>query len=291
MQRVGIVDLGSNTSRLVVYGFEPGAHFRLLDEIREPVRLGEGLATSGRLSPGAMERGLAALRLYADYARAASLDEVEVIATSAVRDATNRQEFLDLARESGLPIRVLEGEDEAAYGVLAVANSLSLDHAWVMDLGGGSAQLSRMRERRHAGGRAYPLGAVRLTEAFLRGDPPKASEVTALERTAAFEMGPALRAMREDGLPLVAMGGTLRNLARAVQKASGYPLDLLHGYRLRRTDLESLVEKLLSRRGKDRAAIGGIHPDRADVILAGALVYRLVLREAGLDGVTVSGQG
>ncbi|GIW30788.1 MAG: hypothetical protein KatS3mg071_0962 [Meiothermus sp.] len=144
VQRLGIVDLGSGTARLVVYAYEPGKHYRLIDEIRESVRLGEGLARQGRLSEGGMQRALSALKLYADFAQATDLDELRVIATSASRDAENGPEFLREVRKLGLQVQVLSGEDEARYGVLAVANSFNFQDAWVMDLGGGSAQLSLM---------------------------------------------------------------------------------------------------------------------------------------------------
>jgi len=291
MERIGIVDLGSGTSRLVVFAYEPGKHFRLVDEIREPVRLGEGLGREGRLSPAAMERALSALRLYADFARATELDRLEVIATSALRDAQNAPEFLRRIGEIGLPVRVLSGAEEAQYGVLAVANSFPLEEAWVMDLGGGSAQLARMDARRYAFGEAYPLGAVRLSERFLHSDPPKRGEIEDLEALARRELKEAVKGLRRERLPLVAMGGTARNLAKVAQRRRNYPLDLLHGYWLARKDLEDLLEDLLRRTVVERQRVEGLQPDRADVILAGGLVYRTVLREADLEGVWISGQG
>jgi exopolyphosphatase/guanosine-5'-triphosphate,3'-diphosphate pyrophosphatase len=291
MQRIGIVDLGSGTSRLVVFAYEPGKHFRLIDEIREPVRLGEGLGQEGQLSPAAMERAISALRLYADFAQATELDRLEVIATSALRDAENGPEFLRRIRGIGLQVRILSGAEEAQYGALAVANSFALEDAWVMDLGGGSAQLSRMEGRRYAFGEAYPLGAVRLSEKFLRSDPPKKGEVEDLETFTRKELKEVLKGLKRERLPLVAMGGTVRNLAKVVQKRQHYPLDLLHGYWLARKDLEDLLEDLLRRSVAQRQEVEGLQPDRADVILAGGLVYRTVLREADLEGLWISGQG
>ncbi|WP_027893744.1 Ppx/GppA phosphatase family protein [Calidithermus chliarophilus] len=291
MQRIGIVDLGSGTSRLVVYLFEPGKHFRLVDEIREPVRLGEGLASGNRLTAGGMERAFSALKLFADFAHATELEEVRVIATSAARDAENGPEFLRRVRELGLNIRILSGEDEARYGVMAVANSFALEDAWVMDLGGGSAQLSRMAQRRYSFGRAYPLGAVRLTEMFLKSDPPKKGEVEDLERFVKREMREVLAQVREEPLPLVAMGGTIRNLAKLVQKQQNYPLDLVHGYWLERAALEEALERLLKMPLPERRDLEGLQSDRADIIAAGGLVYRTVLREGGFRGLWVSGQG
>lgn len=290
-RRVGVIDLGSNTSRLVVFAYEPGAWFRQIDEIRAPVRLGEGLGAAGELTAAAIARTRSALALYADYARATRLDAVEVLATSAVRDARNGERFLAEIASLGLTTRVLGGEEEARLGVLAVANSFAFTDAWVVDLGGGSAQVSQMRDRRFAGGAAFPLGAVRLTERHLGSDPPTVTQVAALELEAGRELEEATAAMRRDALPLVGIGGSLRNLARAVQRQHGYPLEILHGYFLNRGDLETLVTRLLRLNEKRRIAVRGIKADRADVILAAALVFRLLLRRSGRDGIWISGQG
>ncbi|HSR68520.1 MAG TPA: Ppx/GppA phosphatase family protein [Acidobacteriota bacterium] len=291
IQRTGIVDLGSNTSRLVVFAYQPGRSFRLIDEIREPVRLGESLGRSGTMSQAGMERAAAALRLYAKYREAMHLEDLRVIATSAVRDASNREEFLEMVRPFGLPIDILSGEEEAALGVLAVANGFPMEEAWVMDLGGGSMQISRMRDRIFQTGQAYPLGAVRLYEAFLSSDPPDDAEVEALERKAAAELGSTVERMRDESCPLVAMGGSIRNLTRAVQKKNNYPLDRIHGFFLQRGELETITYKLLHLRASQRSSIPGIHPDRGDIIVAAALVYRWLLRQTDRDGIWVSGQG
>ncbi|GEM82964.1 Ppx/GppA phosphatase family protein [Meiothermus hypogaeus] len=291
VHRLGIVDLGSGTARLVVYVYEPGKHFRLVDEIRETVRLGEGLATQGRLSKSGMQRALSALKLYADFAQATDLDDLRVIATSASRDAENGTEFMREVRKLGLQVQVLSGEDEARYGVLAVANSFTFEDAWVMDLGGGSAQLSRMKCRQYQEGRAYPLGAVRLTELFLKSNPPKKGEIEDLERFVRKEMKAVLAQLREHPLPLVAMGGTVRNLAKLAQRRRDYPLDLVHGYYLSREALEEVVGLLAQRTTEQRRQLEGLQADRADVIVAGGLVYRTVLREGGLEGLWISGQG
>jgi exopolyphosphatase / guanosine-5'-triphosphate,3'-diphosphate pyrophosphatase len=290
-QRVGIVDMGSGSARLVVYQFQSGNWFRLTDEIRESVRLGEGFASSGKLSNDAITRALDALKLYTDYASATGLGKLTVIATSAVREAANSKEFLKKLRGFDLEFIVLSGEDEARYGALAVANSFSVSDAWVMDLGGGSAQLSKLEKRLFALGAAYPLGYVRLTEQFLKGDRTSDSEVRDLERFVKTQMGRALDSVKRQPAPLIAMGGTIRNLARAVQKADDYPLDQLHGYELTRDKLETLIDRLLELPASERSRISGIHPDRADAILGGALVYRTVLRECDLNSLYISGQG
>jgi exopolyphosphatase / guanosine-5'-triphosphate,3'-diphosphate pyrophosphatase len=291
MALTGIVDLGSSNARMVVYEHEPGEWFRLVDVIREPVRLGEGLGSDGRMTAAAIERGLAALDLFVDYAAATGLDRLEVIGTSALRDAKNRDAFTRAADPLGVEIQVLSGEDEARRGVLAVANGFDLDDAWVIDLGGGSAQVSRMGNRRFQHGEAYPLGGVRLTEAFLANDPPRRTEVRALEVAVDRTLARLLPAIRADEAPLVAMGGTVRNLARAAQRRTGYPLDVLHGYALGREALDEIVAALAPRTSRQRARMPGIHPERADVILGGALVFRRLLKGTGRKEILVSGHG
>ena len=291
MKHIGIVDLGSNTARLVVYACEPGSWYRLVDQIREPVRLAEGLAKSGELSAAAVDRALTALRLYADFARDTHLEDLNVVATSASRDADNGREFVHHVRDLGLEVTVLDGEQEAAYSVLAVANGFDLADAWVVDLGGGSVQISRMEGRKFLAGRAYPLGALRLTELFIESDPPAGKEIKKLRAEVRGYLADVVGEIQDHRYPLVAVGGTARNLARAVQRGVGYPLSQLHGYFLEREQLEKLVDRLLTRTRKRRARIPGIKTDRADIIIGGAVVFQTLLREADLPGMYVSGQG
>lgn len=290
MLRHGIADLGSNTARLIVYTYEPGKWFRITDGIRETVRLGEGLGRNGELRPEAVARARAAIELFIDYARATDLDDLEVLGTSALRDAANRDSILSQLGTAGHPMRVIDGETEAALGVLAVANGFGFPDAWVLDVGGGSGQLSRMRDRHYAGGRAYPIGSVRLSEAFLRSDPPKKKEVGRLEQFVAEELREVC-AEWDGSLPLVGIGGTVRNLARMAQRRNRYPLAMLHGYRLMATDLEEITDELLRKPLAKRARISGLNPERADVIVAGALVFRWLLRRTGIESIRISGHG
>ncbi len=286
-QSLAVLDLGSGTFRLVLYAYQPGRCFRLLDELREPVALGEGLS-QGRIAPEALKRGRKALRAFASFLEALKPDEVLTLATSAVRDAVNGEVVLEEARRLGLNPEVLPGEEEARLGVLAVANALPFPSALVVDQGGGSAQVSLMEGRRFAFGRALPLGALRLTEAFLRADPPKKAEVKALEK----EVARHLRSLPlPRGLPLVVLGGNLRAIARLHQKRKGYPLDLLHGYYLPQADLEDLAEDLLALPLKARVSLPGVQADRARTLPASLVFLRFLLKEAGAPGVYVSGVG
>ena len=290
-RKIGIVDLGSNTARLVVFEFEAGQWFRLRDSIREPIRLGEGLAADGRLTPAAIDRAEAAMHLFADFAAGSGLPRPHVLCTSAVREAANGEELLARLRPLELPLEVLPGAEEARLGVMAIANGFAIDDAWIIDMGGGSAQISRMAARQFDEGRSYPLGAVRLTERFLRSDPPDATQVDELEGFLSASVGGILDRIADSNAELIAMGGTIRNLARALQVESGYALELLHNYRIDREGFEALTERMLSMPAKERAREFDINPDRADLLAAGALVFRFVLRRARRESLRVSGHG
>jgi exopolyphosphatase/guanosine-5'-triphosphate,3'-diphosphate pyrophosphatase len=255
------------------------------------VRLGEGFGRGNELQPAAIDRAVAALRLFAGYAESIGLPKLEVLGTSALRDADNRRKFFDRVAPLNLEISVLSGEHEAGLGALAVANGMEMENAWFVDLGGGSAQVARLEACRAVSGTAYPLGAVRLTERFLSSDPPKRKEVKALEGEVDARLGGVMEEMRESALPIVAVGGTIRNIARAVQREEAYPLGRLHGYFLEVSALEELTERLLTARAKERARIRGIKSDRADIVPAGALVFRRMLRGARADGCWISGHG
>ncbi len=291
MRNVAIIDLGSNTARLVALLYRPGYRYQLLDELREMVRLSEGMGAGGILRAEPFERGIEVLRTFRSYCDAVGVEEIRATATSAVRSARNGDSFVAAARErANLELDVLAGDSEARHGVLAVANSLALRDALVFDLGGGSLQLSHMADRRFAGGRAYPLGAVRTTEGLLASDPPRGKELKSLAKRVRELLEPSLDELPV-GLPVVGMGGTLRNLANVVQGRNGYRPELLHGYRLPRVELEALVEELTAMPVAARRDVPGLNRDRADIIVAGGRVIVELLRLASADHVVISGQG
>lgn len=301
-RRLAVVDLGSNTAKLVALAYVPGAGYRHLDQLRDVVRLSEGMGEGRVLRAEAMDRALATLRTFRAYCDATGIEHVVATATSAVRDAVNGDAFLARARdEAGIDLRVLSGEAEAAAGVLAVANAFAEPDAVVLDLGGGSLQLSDMRARRSVAGASWPLGAVRATEAWLPSDPPKKKPLRALRAAVRDAVGPWLEAREAaaeaDGrpgpraIPWIGMGGTLRSLAEAAQERSGYPLPLLHGYPFAADDLAALASDLAGMDAAARAGVPGLGADRADIVVAGATVLDEVRALAGVEHVLVSGHG
>jgi exopolyphosphatase/guanosine-5'-triphosphate,3'-diphosphate pyrophosphatase len=275
-QRLAVVDLGSNSFRLVVFSWEDGRWWKRTDEIHEAVRIGEGLETAGVLAPGPMERALETVELYAHFCRATGIDDVRAVATSAIRDASNRDEFLDRAE---LPVQVLSPEEEAFYGYLAAVNSTTLTHGVALDLGGGSMQLTRVEDRRAVDMRSWPLGAVRMTERFLDRERVKPKHLKALRA----HVAEALAAAPWLGGELAGIGGTVRNLAAAAEIADDLPSFGVQGFPLRREALDRLVDRLADMTPAERANVPGIKPERGDLILAGAVVVQSVMEAGRFD--------
>jgi exopolyphosphatase / guanosine-5'-triphosphate,3'-diphosphate pyrophosphatase len=292
-ERLAVIDLGSNSFRLVVFMAWEG-WWRRTDEIYEPVRIGEGLAATGRLGEEPMRRALATLDVFDHFCRAAELsgERVDALATSAIRDAENAAEFLALARErTSLPIRVLSREEEARYGYLAAVNSTTLTDGCVLDLGGGSLQLVRVAERMAQELGSWRLGAVRMTERFLPANgPAKRRQIEQLREHVAVELQRA-GWLAQAGPRLVGLGGTVRNLAAAVQRASGLPSGGVQAAVVSGEALGELVERLAALPAAQRSTVPGIKPARADLILAGAIVVQGVLLAGGFDALEVTEAG
>ncbi len=293
MTRAAVIDLGSNSFRLVVFEAQDGA-WRRTDEIYEPVRIGEGLAATGELGADPIQRALATIDVFSHFARASGLgdDEVDAVATSAIRDATNAEAFLKPARKrSGLPVRVLSREAEAYYGYLAAVNSTTLADGCVLDLGGGSMQLVRVASRLDADAQSWRLGAVRVTERFLAGpDKPTKGQLEKVRAhvTEKLERAPWLP---KCGHRIVGIGGTARNLAVAAQRAAGLPSIGVQGFVISRAELDELVDRLASLPVAERRTVPGIKPARADLILAGAVVIQTVLEVGGFAGIETTEAG
>jgi exopolyphosphatase/guanosine-5'-triphosphate,3'-diphosphate pyrophosphatase len=285
-QQLAVVDLGSNSFRLVVFTARDG-WWKRTDEIYEAVRIGEGIAATGRLGEAGMGRAQAAIEVFAHFCRAAGLGRDKVDAV-----ATNAREFLDRAEPaSGLTVRVLAKEEEARYGYLAAVNSTTLSDGVMLDIGGGSMQLVHVERRLARELDSWPLGAVRVTERFLGDDKP--AKPKQLRELRAFVAGALERApwIQRSGSRIVGIGGTMRNLAAAAQREAEIAEFGVQGFVLTRDALDALVEELADLPPSERGKVPGIKPGRADIILGGALVVQSVLDEGGFDAIDVTEAG
>ncbi len=288
-RRLAVVDLGSNTFRLEVFQYWPGGPFRLADEVREVVRLTEGTPPGAPIAPEAIARAARVARLFVGFCQGSEIDEVRAVATSAIRDAPNGDDVLQAIIATGLPARVVSGDEEARYGYLGAVNGTTLTDGLVAELGGGSIQVGRVEDRLLSRSMSQPLGAVRMTDAFMPGEIASREDVRALRRHAldVFHDDPWIAGAER----LVAMGGAVRTLAAMAQRASGYPLGAVHGYVLSRDAVDEQVERMASHPRRERKRLPGLRTDRADIMLAGAVVLDSLMQAAGVDRVEVCAEG
>ena len=289
-RRTAIIDLGSNSARVIVMNSLAGWSYHLEDEIREIVRLREGLTRDG-LAPEAMKRGLITLRLFQRFCESLNVDHVIATATSAVREAKNGAEFLErVEHETGLKLRILDGDEEARYGVLGALGAVNLENGIVVDIGGGSAQVSQVRGRRYIQGQALTLGALALTERFVHSDPIGKTERKAVQTEIERQLD-GVTWLHDQSEPIVGLGGTIRNLAKIEAARQKFPLQNIGGFRLTADSLDETIEELCDLPLDERRKISGLSRDRADIILPGALVIREILERLDQNELTISGAG
>ncbi len=304
-RQVAVIDLGSNSWRLVVYSYassDQHTWWKQTDELYEAVRIGAGLQATGALGERAIARGLETLAVFSRFCHASRLADadVHVFATSAVRDATNREQFLERVRAAtGYQVEVLSPSAEAHYGYVAAVNSTTLTDGVVLDIGGGSMQLTHVQERREHAHASFPVGAVRMTESFLpAAGAGRAARRKDLQRLRGHVTAELSRAgwLPGRGGRLIGMGGSVRNLAAAAQRAQtgGGPGGTeigIQGVLIGREALDALVERLAALPVAERRTIPGIKPGRADIILAAAVTLQTVVAVGGFAAIEATEAG
>ncbi|MBE0466491.1 MAG: Ppx/GppA family phosphatase [Candidatus Desulforudis sp.] len=278
VETVGVIDIGTNSTRLLIGRVYSGDRLEVVRTALETTRLGENLA-GGRLLERAMDRTIKCLQAYRKLLESAGTDEVVVAATAAVREAGNRERFLELVKEmTGLSVRVLSGREEAVYGYLGVVSGLGVDpgETVVVDVGGGSTEFVWTQ----AGSpvfRSLPLGAVRMTEQEYTDAQMAAIIGTAAEEAAGLRHG-----------RLVGVGGTVTTLVAMARQLAVYDPERVHGFRLGREEVDRILGRIEAVGVEERSRIPGLQPERADIIVAGARIVRLVMRVLDVPEMTVS---
>jgi exopolyphosphatase / guanosine-5'-triphosphate,3'-diphosphate pyrophosphatase len=293
-RQVAVIDLGSNSWRLVVFTFVPGLWWKRTDELYETVRIGAGMGETGQLTDEAMARGLETLTVFEHFRAANRLapSDVHAVATSAIRDARNGRAFVRRAeRATGLGIEILSATEEARLGYVAAINTSTLRDGAVLELGGGSMQLIEVADRRSGALDSVPLGAVRLTEEFLPESRPARKKELERLRARVRETLQDVRWLPSAGDRLVGIGGAVRNLASAAQHAAGQDDFGVDGYVLTREALGELIKELAAMKPSARGSVPGIKPGRGDIILAGALTIEGVLEAGGFRGIEATRAG
>ncbi|MCH9721937.1 MAG: Ppx/GppA family phosphatase [Actinomycetia bacterium] len=301
--RVAAIDCGTNSIRLLIADRADG---RLRDLHREMriVRLGEGVDSTGRFSSEALSRVRAALMDYADLLDDHGVGKLRMVATSATRDAANRDEFFAIAAGvlgpvvAGAVAEVITGAEEAGLSFNGAVGELDPGAApfVVVDLGGGSTEVV-LGSGPGAGGvqasHSADIGCVRMTERCLHSDPPTAEEVAAARAVVRERLAEALRVVPvEQAVTWVGVAGTFTTIAALAQGLTSYDAEAIHLSRVRLPDLLAVCGQLIGMTRNQRAVLGPMHEGRIDVIGGGAIVVEelanALAQRAGIDELVVS---
>lgn len=281
------IDIGSNSIHLIIAEIYPDGHYIVIDKAKDMVGLASGTLADGRLSDEAIQRGLLAIKRFARRCQEHGVDAIEARATSAVREASNSQLFVDLvAQECDIDVEVISGEEEARLIYLGARDRIDWcgRRALIIDIGGGSVEYILGDESRAIKTLSLPLGVRRLSEKFLGTDPPRKSELKNLKAHILERIAPMMDMIEGEPFDfVVGTSGTLNHLAAMAARRAARPFQERHGLWTSLQELKEMGRALSGLTSLERSNYHGLGAKRADTIVAGAQLMKYTLRELGQD--------
>lgn len=292
MERIALIDMGSNTIRLVVYDVYEGGYYIPVDEMRESVRLGE-TEKDGSLKQSRVLQALSVLKTFKKVCAVDNVEKIVAVATAAVRQARNQKAFLsEVYNVTGIKLRVLSETEEATYVYQGVINSMDIPKGLIMEIGGGSTKFVYYNRRNILQIAILPFGALTLTEKFHDGSTSQYEITEKVEKFFAeyLESLPWLKELDPD-TQFIGVGGSFRNIARIVRKVNNYPLDMVHNFHVERNEIVGVYEKMRGLNLDRQMRIKGISSSRADVLPSALAAIKTVIDYCGYESVTTSSCG
>jgi exopolyphosphatase/guanosine-5'-triphosphate,3'-diphosphate pyrophosphatase len=292
MKNIGIIDIGSNSIRLMLVQININNSFSVIDEIKETIRLGKDMSPDGKLHTYRIEKAMETLSFFKHLCKAQDVKEIFAVATEAVRKASNKSAFLNkIKTELNLTVRVLSGNEEAYYSYFGTINSIDIDNALLVDIGGSSTELILVENRKVKASISLPLGGINLTEKF--------SLTRAMDTETEKELKTFLQSFYKNipwlldikDIPLVGIGGTIRNIAKINRKSNSYPLDNIHNYRISTSDVVDIYKTVSKKDASQRKKIKGLSKDRADIFLGPITSVVTLLEFCSINELLISGNG
>jgi exopolyphosphatase / guanosine-5'-triphosphate,3'-diphosphate pyrophosphatase len=294
--RLGFIDIGTNTILCLIAEFTSDGGFDVIDDLAEITRLGQGVDRARLISQEGEQRSLQVLQRYLERCRRLNVEKIIAVGTSALRDARNSAEVrARIKQQLGVKVRVISGEEEAAYAFLAVQKGLALagQELLVVDVGGGSTEFIRGNAAGVSQAVSINIGTVRLTEQFLHSDPVREEECEKMIRVVEKELTRLPDQWLKDGsaLSFVGIAGTFTTLSAVEKKLLLYAHAEVHGSRLTLSEVRQQVALFRGKTIDERKAIPGLEPGRADVMLAGAILVERIMTAFHFERLIVSDQG
>jgi exopolyphosphatase/guanosine-5'-triphosphate,3'-diphosphate pyrophosphatase len=279
-----VIDIGSNSTRMVVFKKTSRFGFHLLNESKSKVKISEGCyENDGNLQEIPMQRAFDALKSFVQIAKNLKSNKILCVATSALRDAPNKKTFLSrVSKELGLNIKIIDGKKEAYYGGVATMNLIKCDTFTTVDIGGGSTEFAFINNNNIVDTVSLDIGTVRVQELFMnKGDLDGAKEFIKSK----------LNQIDKKFATIVGLGGTARAISRSIIKTTAYPLNILHGFRYSVDENKALMEDIIEAKDPRELKSLGVRKDRYDTIATGTLIFKTILEYFEVQKVITSGVG
>ncbi|MDD2271346.1 MAG: Ppx/GppA phosphatase family protein [Desulfuromonadaceae bacterium] len=293
-RRLAAIDIGTNSIRCIVVEVDNQGRYMVLDDEKATVRLGENLAVSGEISPAAFARAVDAMSRIRKLIDGLKVSDVEAVATSAVRSASNGEELVGvLTRELGREIRIISGDEEAELVALSVRHNFDMSgkRYMIIDIGGGSVEIMSAVGNHVESCFSLELGAVRMTDRFMASDPVRESELAKLRRFVRTELKAVFTEERPTVQTVICSGGTITALASMVMSMRKQAYTTSHGFEVLRSEVVHLLAMLVRKDIKSLRSVPGLNPDRADIIIAGLVVLDELLKYFGANMMLVNERG
>ena len=291
MQRIAIIDIGSNSARLVISHIYKNGAYNMVYNQKEALRLSQKVDGQNLLTEEAFTSTLDTMRSFAHMCKIYQADKTIAVATAAIRNASNGPELVaEVAEQTGIQLHIISGKTEAYISYLGVINTLDVKNGIIFDLGGGSTELILFKNRKILESVSLPLGAVNTTGMFnTRNEmPPNVyNDLNAfvMSRLAQYPW------LKQSNLPLIGVGGTARTVAKIIQRAKKYPATKIHNYSYPIQTFRSFFNKLCLTNLEQRKKISGLSTERSDIILAGSSIISCLLEATGAKKLITSGCG
>ena len=290
-EKYGIIDIGSNTMRLVIYHHEKIGRFKEIENIKSVARLRNYLDEQQCLNEIGMRILIDTLKNFEEITVFHGVTNIKVVATATIRSAKNQDEILKrINMETNLHVRILTEYEEAYYGFLAVINSTSITEGITIDIGGGSTEVTYFQDRKLIYYHSFPFGVLSLRQQFMAGNVPTEEELLSLNAYLSKEVE-SIKWLKNKNIPIIGIGGSARNVAQIDQRQKMYPLGGLHQYEMNGVDLACVKKGLMGLSYEQLTKVEGLSEDRADIIFPALEVFSVFYKVTNAASFILSRKG
>lgn len=293
VEKIAIIDLGSNTARLLLIDVSDNGYFQIVDQLKESPRLGEGIEKDGFLKPDRIKETIRTLKLFRKLCDVNGIERIIAVATAAVRRAKNQRSFLDeVSATCGIKLRVLSAEEEAMYVYRGVINTMDIPKGIILEIGGGSTKIVYYNRRNLLNYATLPFGAITLTERFAEEGLSPEQHAARVEEFILEELSKIEWLKDVDPeVTLIGVGGSFRNLCRMTKIMKKYPLKTIHNYVVTDNDFVHVYDLLKTLDLDRKKKIKGLSVERADILPSAFAVISAFKKYMNLGNIVVSGSG